>query len=67
MHSPIIKDLRDGMLRIKQKDYSKVSNVTVDEWFEGASRAQLKFIAQFCKHQLGEFLKLFEWSESCFS
>lgn len=55
-HSPIIKDLRDGMLRIKQKDYSKFSAVTVDEWFEGDARAQLKFVAQFCKHQLGPYL-----------
>jgi len=58
-HSPIVKDLRDGLIRINQKSVSKCANTTVDDWFtQDPSKimAKMKIIAQFCKHQLGPYV-----------
>lgn len=58
-HWPIVKDLRDGLLRITQKSVQKVSASSVSDWFsqnDSKLMAKLKVVAQFCKHQLGPYL-----------
>ena len=67
-HAPIIKDFRDGLIRIKQNRIKTVADAKVDDWFDqGTSNlmAKMKVVAQFCQHQLGkmneQFFDLF-WS-----
>lgn len=67
-HAPIIKDFRDGLLRIKQNRIKNVVDTKVDDWFDQDTSnlmAKMKVVAQFCQHHLGEmseqFIDLF-WS-----
>lgn len=61
-HAPIIKDFRDGLLRIKQNRIKNVVDTKVDDWFDQDTSnlmAKMKVVAQFCQHHLGEMSEQF--------
>lgn len=58
-HTPIVKDFRDGFLRISQRYVSQVADITVDPWFDQSDSniiAKMKVVAQFLKKNLGSYL-----------
>jgi len=58
-HVPIVKELREGFLRISQKSVSPCASEVVDPWFDQSNSnlmAKMKVVAQFCKRTLGSYL-----------
>eukprot|EP00795_Rhopilema_esculentum_P015506 gene15506-6767_t len=68
-HGPIIRVLREGIIRVQLKVMQKLANEAVDEWFsqdESAESIRMKLIAQVCKALLGPHLASLELNRTLF-